>query len=178
MKIFKYIKLFYNRYFVDTITFLRKRGVTIGKDCSIESRDFGTEPYLVTIGNHVQITSDVKIFTHGGGWVLRQEIPDFDSFGKVVIGNNVYIGNNALIMPGVTIDDNVIIGAGSVVTKSVPSGWIVAGNPAKKVGNIENFKEKMIPYNFGTKKQTNKKDSILNSNSDKFIKKTYMNDKK
>ena len=71
---FKYIKLFYNRYFVDTITFLRKRGVTIGKDCSIASRDFGSEPYLVTIGNHVQITSNVKIFTHGGGWVLRQEI--------------------------------------------------------------------------------------------------------
>ena len=109
---------------------------------------------------------------------MSQEIPDFDSFGKVVIGNNVYIGNNALIMPGVTIDDNVIIGAGSVVTKSVPSGWIVAGNPAKKVGNIEKFKEKMIPYNFGTKNQMNKKDSILNRNSDKFIKKPYMNDKK
>ncbi len=71
--------------------------------------------------------------------VIRHEYPDFDFFGKIKIGNNVYIGNNSLIMPGVTIADDVMIGAGSVVTKSVPKGKIVAGNLAKEICTIEEF---------------------------------------
>lgn len=156
--------------------YLRKQGVKIGEKCSIASKDFGSEPYLIEIGNHVQITSGVKIFTHGGGWVLRGSIPNFDSFGKVIIGNNVYIGNNAMIMPGVTIEDNVIVGAGSVVTKSIPSGSIVAGNPAKIIGDIDSYREKMIKYNFGTKGiiHQSKKDAILSANPELFIRKNYL----
>ena len=100
----------------------------------------GDEAFLVTIGNHVQITAGVKFFTQGGGWVFREEYPDFDTFGRISIGNNVYIGNNALIMPGVSIGNNVIIGAGSVVTKSIPSDVIVGGNPAKIIGTFADYK--------------------------------------
>lgn len=66
-----------------------------------------------------------------GGNVVRCQIPDFDIFGKITIGDWVYIGNNSLIMPGVTIDNNVLVASGSVVTKSVPAGVVVAGNPAR-----------------------------------------------
>lgn len=153
------------------ITYWRKQGVQIGDDCSISSCDFGTEPYLITIGNHVQITDGVKFFTHGGGWVLREEIPNFDIFGRITIGNNVYIGNNAIILPGITVGDNVLVAAGAIVTKSIPTNSIVGGNPAKIIGNIDDFKRRMLLHNFNTKAVQNKREAILNSPEELFVKK-------
>jgi acetyltransferase-like isoleucine patch superfamily enzyme len=138
---------FYRRYFYSCENYARNIGVKIGANCSINTRHWGTEPYLIEIGNHTQITSEVWFYTHGGGWVFREKYPDFDFFGKIKIGNNVYIGNHALILPGVTIEDNVIVGAGAVVTKSIPSGVIVGGNPAKIIGRIEDYEKKIIEYN-------------------------------
>lgn len=131
----RFVRL-YKRVFWSYEKYARSIGVKIGKNCNIQTRSFGTEPYLVEIGDHVQITKKVSLFTHGGGWVLRDTMPNFDSFGKIFIGNNVYIGNYSMIMPGVIIEDNVIVGAGSVVTKSIPSGSIVAGNSARIVGDL------------------------------------------
>jgi acetyltransferase-like isoleucine patch superfamily enzyme len=108
-------------------------GVRVGKNCNILSdpyRVFGSEPYLVTVGDHVEITSGVQIITHdGGAWVIRDDdgCGDIDVFGRVKIGNNVFIGLKAMILPGVTIGDNVCIAAGSVVTKSIPSGEVWGG---------------------------------------------------
>lgn len=156
---------------------LKKAGVKIGNNCFIASDvKVGSEPYLISIGNNVALTSGVKLFTHGGGRLIRDTIPDFDTFGKIYIGDNVYIGNNTLIMPGVTICDNVIVGAGSVVTKSIPSGYIVAGNPAKIVGNIESYRERMQYHNFQTKglNYAQKKKIILSSNSSLFISKKFL----
>ncbi|MFK2619851.1 acyltransferase [Bacteroides fragilis] len=94
----------------------------IGTNCSITTWNLYSEAFLISIGNNVQITSGVKIFTHGAGWVLRNKYANYDAFGKVIIGNNVYIGNNAMIMPGITIGSNVVIAAGAVVTKKY-SRW-------------------------------------------------------
>lgn len=173
MRFFYLFKYVYKRM-ISPITYWRKQGVKIGDDCSISSCDFGTEPYLITIGNHVQITDGVKFFTHGGGWVLRNEIPDFDIFGRITIGNNVYIGNNAIILPGVVIEDNVLIAAGTVVTKSIPANCIVGGNPVKIIGSIDDFKQRMLLHNFRTKTVQNKKDTILNSPEELFIKKKIL----
>lgn len=110
-------------------------GVNIGVDNFISDKKcWSSEPYLIMIGNHCQITSGVRLFTHGGGNVARDKYPDFDVFGKIVIGDWVYIGSGSLIMPGVTIGDNVLVAAGSVVTRSVPLRTIVAGNPARVIG--------------------------------------------
>lgn len=83
------------------------------------------------------------IFTHGGGQAVRPVYPKFDVFGKVSIGNWSYIGSNSLIMPSVSIGDRCLVAAGSVVTKYVPSGLVVAGNPAKIICKIENYIEKI-----------------------------------
>lgn len=65
--------------------------------------------------------------------------------------DNVYIGNYAIILPGVTIGENVIIGAGAVVTKSVPANAIVGGNPARIIGDIHDLKNRLIKHNLNTK---------------------------
>lgn len=105
--------------------------------------------------------------------MLRTEYPDFDTFGKVVIGNHVYIGTDALIMPGVTIGDNALVAAGSVVTKSVPPRTVVAGNPAKILCTIEEFYERNKKYDLKTKSlsRSDKKSFLLNLEDERFIKK-------
>ncbi|WP_017494981.1 DapH/DapD/GlmU-related protein [Flavobacterium sp. WG21] len=168
-----FIKRLYRKFFWSDEKYARYVGVKIGDSCSIATRFFGSEPYLITIGNHVQITNDVRFATHGAGWVLRMKYPDFDCFGKIVVGDNVYIGNCALIMPGVTIGDNVIIGAGSVVTKSIANGMIVGGNPARVISNITDFEKKMIPFNTKTKGRDSieKKRILSDMDEEKFLKK-------
>lgn len=81
----------------------------------------------------------------GGVWVLRNlysKLKDIDLFGEIVIGNNVHIGTNAVIMPGVKIGNNCIIGVSAVVTKNVPDNSVVVGIPAKVIKNIDEYREK------------------------------------
>lgn len=171
-KIINRIRFLLYRLFSSPISACKKNGMKIGKNCSIATWSIYPEAYLIEIGNHVQITSGVHLFTHGGGWVLREKIPNFDSFGKVIIGNNVYIGNNALIMPGITIGSNVVIGAGSVVTKNVPDNVVIAGNPAKIIKTIDDYYKKNIVYNIDCKNMTDdqKKCYLMSISDDKLIK--------
>lgn len=74
--------------------------------------------------------------------VARVKYPKFDVFGKVVIGDRVYIGTNSLIMPGVSICDGSFVAAGSVVTKSVPKGFVVGGKPAKILCTVDEYIER------------------------------------
>lgn len=168
---FKRVLNLYRKKNWSTERLARFNGVKIGKQCDIKNVSFGSEPYLISIGNRVQITDGVKIFTHGGGHVFREKYPDIDFFGKVVIKDNVYIGNNCLIMPGVTIGSNVLVAAGSVVTKSVPNGVVVGGNPAKVLGSITDFEEKMLEKNVNSKtmSSTEKRKYLLSLPDNKFI---------
>lgn len=166
----KIIDLCKRRFYTPT-HYARSIGVKVGQDTIISSIDFGSEPYLIEIGNNVRVTEGVKFFTHGGAGCFRHKYPNFDFFGKIKIGNSVYIGNNVLIMPGVTIGDNVLVGAGSVVTKSIDNGLVVAGNPAKVITTMDDFEVKMLPYNLNTK-QLNRKDKkkhLLNLPKEKFV---------
>ena len=86
----------------------------------INTHNLSSEPYLITIGNYVQITHNVYIHTHGGGNVVRCKCPNFDLFGKVVIEDWAYVGTGAPIMPGVTIGKCALVAAGSIVTRSAP----------------------------------------------------------
>lgn len=117
-----FVDLFMFLFFPAKI-FAKYSGVKYGSSCRIVSKEFGSEPYLVELGNHVHITRGVSFVTHDGGvWVFRENQNDLDVFGKIKIGNNTYIGNNTLILPGVSIGNNCVIGANSVVTKCIPLG--------------------------------------------------------
>ena len=138
------------------VRILVQSGVKIGTNCSIhKDATFGTEPYLITIGDHVRITHGVKFITHDGGlWVPRYMgliDENADKFGRINIGNNVNIGWNAIIMPGVSIGDNCIIGAGAVVTRSIPNNSVAVGVPAKVIESVEAYVEKNRSKLFYTK---------------------------
>lgn len=146
-------------------------GVKIGDSTEIYTSGWSTEPYLIEIGNHVQVTSNVKFFTHGGGNVLRKDIPDFDAFGKIKIEDWCYIGSCSLIMPGVTIGEGSLVAAGSVVTKSVPPHMVVGGNPAKIICTVNEYLQRNEKYNIHTKGLSNekKKDILLNIDPKRLI---------
>tara|TARA_B110000211_G_scaffold104151_1_gene121247 strand:- start:4305 stop:4835 length:531 start_codon:yes stop_codon:yes gene_type:complete len=132
-------------FILDGTSWARRQGVKIGNDCRILTSSFGSEPWLIEIGNKVTVTSGVKILTHDGPtWLFNDEKGRRFLFKKIIIRNNVFIGVNSIIMPGVVIEDNVIVAAGSVVTKSVPSGVIIGGNPAKILGDYDTYKAKVF----------------------------------
>lgn len=169
------VSLFYR--FLPLAVQAQKAGVKMGKNNYIASRFWGSEPYLISIGDNCYITAGVKLFTHGGGQVLREKYPDFDCFGKIELGDFVYLGNNALVMPGITIGNNVLVAAGSVITKSVPSNVVVGGNPAKILCSIDDYEKKNMIYNLNSKSlsPTAKRQLLLSLPDFKFIHKGYMN---
>lgn len=125
--------------------YFRKQGAQIGEGCSIITKSLGTEPYLIKIGNHVTIASGVGFGTHDGGtWIFRNEIPNLQVFGPIVIEDNCVIGQNAIIFGGVRIGKNSIIGAGSVVISDIPPNTIAMGVPARPFGAVKKYGEKCI----------------------------------
>ena len=105
---------------------------------------WGTEPWIITIGNNVHITDGVKFITHDGGTLLyRHIVPDLEITKPIYIGDDVYIGNNALLLPGVKIGNNVIIGAGAVVAKDIPDNSVAVGVPAKIIKTADEYFEKL-----------------------------------
>jgi acetyltransferase-like isoleucine patch superfamily enzyme len=114
---------------------LDKGKIIIGNHCGISSPVFSTRS-SITIGNNVMIGGNVRIFDHNYhslDFLKRRNLSEDQSDCKrapVVIGNDVFIGTNAIILKGVTIGDRSIVGAGSVVVSSIPSDEIWAGNPA------------------------------------------------
>lgn len=142
-----YYRLVLKKNFGLNVCRFLKNGGKIGEACEIHpSVVFGSEPYLIEIGNKVRITDGCKFITHDGGmWVLRNLYPDMkeaDKFGRIIIRDNVNIGWNVIIMPGVTIGENVVIGAGAVVTKDIPDNSIAAGIPAKVIESITDYYNK------------------------------------
>jgi acetyltransferase-like isoleucine patch superfamily enzyme len=174
-RIIKLFSLFRNRLYTAE-KYARHIGVNIGKHCVIETRNWSTEPYLITIGNNCAITHDVSIHTHGGGRAARQFCPDFDVFGKVVIEDWAYIGAYSQIMPGVTIGEGALVAAGSVVTKSVAPHTVVGGNPARYICTTEEFYERNKKYNVNTKGLNfkDKKKVLLSLTDDYFVKKPFI----
>ena len=90
----------------------------------------------VRIGENVQIAPNVSIYTAGHPIHPESRNSGYEYGIGISIGDNCWIGGNTCIMPGVTIGKNVVIGAGSVVTKDIPDDVIAVGNPCKVVRKI------------------------------------------
>lgn len=124
----------------------RKQGMNIGNNVHIYSDIFSKEPYMISIDDNTTISGNVTLVTHDNS--ISKYLPQYtDIFGKISIGKNCFIGMGSMILAGVSIADNTIVAAGSVVTKSViEEGTIVGGAPAKLIGKISELKEKNQKY--------------------------------
>ncbi|MGE3908126.1 MAG: acyltransferase [Chloroflexota bacterium] len=121
----------------------KRQGLRIGKNVRVSRRPyFGGEPFLISIGDHVTVSFNVHFINHDGGtWVFRDE-PEYKGlqrFGRIDILDNVFIGANTTILPGVTIGPNVVVGAGSVVTRDLPRDAVYAGTPARFICTLDEY---------------------------------------
>ena len=122
----------------DPLPFLIKQGLVVGKHFMM-LEDVVIDPshcWLITIGDEVTLAPRVHILAHDASTKRRL---NYTRLGKVVIGNRVFVGASTLILPGVTIGSDVVIGAGSVVACDVSSHVVVAGNPARVICSLEDF---------------------------------------
>lgn len=125
------------------LDFLISQGLKIGKNLRNHSNyPFDALfPWLISIGDNVCISSNVRILAHD---TSTEYVNGYTKIGIIDIGDNVYIGHGVTILCNVRIGSNSIIGAGSVVTKDVPKGTVYAGNPARFICTIEQYKQKHI----------------------------------
>ncbi|WP_313128019.1 acyltransferase [Anaerocolumna sp.] len=131
----------------------KKAGMMVGKGVMFISPldSFGTEPYLINIGDNTMISSNVRFINHDGALhVVRnynEKYSELRKVGKITIGSNCFVGAHSIIMPNVKIGNNCIVGIGSLVLKDIPSNTVYAGVPAKFICTLEEYIEKRIKDN-------------------------------
>ena len=119
---------------------------TTGENFFFQPRIIPADPRLIKFGNNVVVGSGTTFINHDGIDMVLNKMPNLGWFkyqcGCIEVGDNVFIGANSNIMPNVKIGNNVIIAAGSVVTKDVPSNSVYGGSPAKKIMTFDEYVEK------------------------------------
>jgi maltose O-acetyltransferase len=120
---------------------LIERGMKVGKDSHLFSSEFFDHiyPHLITIGNNVTISTNVTILAHDAS---TNVVDCSTKLGRVDIGNNVFIGAQTTILCNTRIGDNVVVGAGSVVSRDLPDNGVYAGVPARRICSIEEYRQK------------------------------------
>ena len=108
--------------------------------------NFGSEPYLITIGDNTTISFDCAFVTHDAATRVIRNLPNHNSetviYAPITIGKNCFIGCRTVVLPGVTVGDNSIIGAGSIVNRDIPPNMVAAGSPCKVICTLEEYIEK------------------------------------
>ena len=122
---------------------LVRHGLRLGRGVYIDdfaAFDHGF-PWLISIEDEAVLSAGVRIVAHDGS---TKHWTGYIRLGRVDIGRRAYIGAHAIVLPGVTIGENAIVGAGSVVRHDVAPGTVVMGNPAVEVGTVEDFAAKHL----------------------------------
>ena len=144
--------------------YLREGGIKIGQGCNIYCNILTAESELISIGDNVTISSEVVFITHDNS-CNKINPQKSNLFGKITIGNNCFIGQRSTILYGVSLANNIIVAAGSLVVNSFDEeGIIIGGNPAKKIGTWESYMKKNSHYMMTRSEFSENKD-----NPDKLI---------
>ena len=155
----------------------RKKGAVIGENVRAFSAITAAEPYLLTIGDNVTISHGVVFLTHDNSVIKCKDHIGTDIVGRVTIGKDCFIGCNTVFLPGTELAEGIIVGAGSIVTKSFTEpGTVIAGNPARKIGRSEDFfcKYKNIVFDFqpaGRRMSFEERKAFILKNEHKLLKK-------
>lgn len=117
---------------------LVRKGLRLGKNVNLLNNIFldPSHCFLISIGDNCTLSDDVRVLAHDASTKIYL---DYTKIAPVEIHNNCFIGAGAIILPGVSIGPNSIIGAGSVVTKDVPPHTVAAGNPARIISSLEDY---------------------------------------
>lgn len=130
------------------VKYARYLGAHVGEQCRfITMPNLGSEPYLIHIGNHVELSNDVQIITHDGGmWCFRNDemYRKVRTFSEVRIMDNTFVGARTIILGGVRIGRNCVIGAGSIVTHDIPDNSVACGVPARVIKSSEEYASKLL----------------------------------
>ncbi|MEN4916790.1 acyltransferase [Acinetobacter pittii] len=168
----KFFSFFYSRYLLKLAPekYLHLIGVNVKGKVHIYGGQpgmFGSEPWLITLGNNVHITAGCRFINHDGGvLILRHLEPSLEITKPINIGDNVYLGTNTIILPGVNIGNNVIVGAGSLVNKDLADNAVYAGIPAKFIKTLDDYYAKCL-------KDSLKLGHLSAEEKDKELKKIY-----
>lgn len=128
-------------YPLSVVEMYKRMGVEIGEDCKFQFEvniDY-SHYWLISIGNRVTLAPRVHILAHDAS---TKNHLGYTKIAKVRIEDNVFVGAGTIILSGVTIGKNSIVGAGSVVTKDIPENMVAVGNPAKVITTIGEYIEK------------------------------------
>ncbi len=100
---------------------------------------------MITMGDRVTITPGVRLITHDGSTILVHDEHGqrYQHYAPIQIGNDVFVGVNSIVLPGVSIDSKVIVAAGSVVASDIPDNTVVARVPAKPIGKFSNYADRV-----------------------------------
>ncbi|SHI76693.1 transferase hexapeptide (six repeat-containing protein) [Cruoricaptor ignavus] len=134
-----------------TIEVAKKKGMKVGENLYVQGiPNFGSEPFLIEIGDHVTIAENVGFINHGGDARVTKRIEKYKkgrNFGRIKIGNNSFIGKGSILMPGVSIGSNCIVGSLSLVSSSNPDNSVYGGTPAKYICTIDEYGERLLKNN-------------------------------
>lgn len=141
----------YLKFFVGSgfpyAAYLKKQGRlhAQGDGCFISKAANIPDPHLVSIGSNVWITSGCQLLCHDASVIMINKMrkAHLDRVAPIVMGNDCFLGNNSVILPGITLGSQTIVGAGSVVTKDVPDDSVVAGNPARLICSLQDYAQKI-----------------------------------
>lgn len=148
---FSIIKILYVKFFKKKFYSNYKRGKRVRSNTHIDT----LFPELIEIGDDFISAPGSVILAHDASLLL---FTDKIRAEKTVVGNNVFLGSNSVIMPGIVIGNRVIIGSGAIVTHDVPDNSVVVGNPARVLCSVDDYISKC-----------NKKENIYNVSED-FLK--------
>ena len=149
----------------------KKSGIIFGSNFKCFSKLFINEPYLLSFGDNVTISTEVLFLTHDNS-ISKLDADLTDLFGEIKIGNDCFIGARTTILPGVTIGNGVIVAAGSVVTKSVGDNLVVGGVPTKVICSTEEFLKNNGEKGFNmSNKSFLERKKVIEENKNKLVRK-------
>lgn len=119
----------------------RRLGVKIGKRCHVYGTNFDKlAPFLIELGDDVSLAGGVSILAHDAALIY---VTGEERFAPVHIKDRCFIGRGTVILPGVTIGPDSIVGANATISRDVPPGEVWAGNPARRICTTKELAEKV-----------------------------------
>jgi maltose O-acetyltransferase len=133
---------------------LQSRGLVLGHNVSFQEGVFidPSHCFLISIGDDCVLAPNVRLIAHDASTKM---VAGATRLGRIRIGNRCFLGDSVIVLPGVSIGDHCIVGAGSVVSRDIPAGSVAAGNPAKVLKSTRDYsdlhrRQRQAGRSFGT----------------------------